>query len=336
MSHELDETFGCLLATGRTDRDGYSFHGSTRAHIVAWTRVHGPVPEGLVLDHLCRRRHCCAPHHLEAVTQAENLLRKAWRYRAKRTHCIRGHVLASNRAVTPEGGIVCRQCNRDAERGGEPDRHKVCKGCGDREALVIAALYVAAGGCYFGLEGVDPWDEQRDARTYAGPWPVVAHPPCQLWVNFAALNYKRYGGEHNRPGNDGGCFASALAAVRKWGGVIEHPASSRAWAAHGLPRPSRAGGWLAAAAGEWVCEVWQSAYGHRARKRTWLLYRGAASPPDLSWEHKAGEAQVGWFDRNRPSLSKCEASATPPAFRDALLSLARASRGARAQNPGGG
>ena len=75
---------------------------------------------------------------------------------------------------------------------------------------MIAALFVANPGCYFGLPDVDPWDVTRDARLYAGPYPVVAHPPCQLWVNFAALNFKRYGGEHNRPGNDGGCFASAL------------------------------------------------------------------------------------------------------------------------------
>ena len=43
---------------------------------------------------------------------------------------------------------------------------------------MIAALYVETGGAYFGLEGVDPWDE---ARRYAGPHPVVAHPPCQRW-----------------------------------------------------------------------------------------------------------------------------------------------------------
>jgi hypothetical protein len=48
----------------------------------------------------------------------------------------------------------------------------------------VAALYVTKGGCYFGLEGVDPWDEARDARTYAGPWPVIAHPPCQRWGRF--------------------------------------------------------------------------------------------------------------------------------------------------------
>jgi hypothetical protein len=59
---------------------------------------------------------------------------------------------------------------------------------------VIAALFVETNGVYFGLSDVDPWDVTRDARKYAGPYPVVAHPPCQLWVNFAALNYKRYGG----------------------------------------------------------------------------------------------------------------------------------------------
>ena len=92
------------------------------------------------------------------------------------------------------------------------------------ELRQVAALFVATGGSYFGLPGVDPWDVERDARKYRGPHPVVAHPPCQLWVNFAALNFKRYGGEHNRPGNDGGCFESALASVRRWGGVLEHPA----------------------------------------------------------------------------------------------------------------
>jgi hypothetical protein len=187
---------------------------------------------------------------------------------------------------------------------------------------MIAALFVETGGTYFDLPDVDPWDVTRDARTYAGPWPVVAHPPCQLWVNFAALNYKRYGGEHNRPGNDGGCFASALASVRRWGGVLEHPASSNAWRAFGLRRP-QAIGWEQQAPGEWVCEVWQSAYGHKARKRTWLFYAGVVRPSELDWSRPSGSHQVGWFDRIKPTLSKREASATPPRFRDSLLSLAR-------------
>jgi hypothetical protein len=199
---------------------------------------------------------------------------------------------------------------------------------------VIAALFVQKNGAYYGIPDVDPWDEKRDARLYAGPWPVVAHPPCQLWVNFAALNFKRWGGEHNRPANDGGCFAAALASVRRWGGVLEHPASSNAWAAFDLRAP-RGRGWQRLidpnqltsdeqppVASEWVAEVCQSAYGHRARKRTWL-YAVTPRPPPLDRRAPAGVCQVGHFDVVKPVLGPREASATPPAFRDLLLSIAR-------------
>jgi hypothetical protein len=187
--------------------------------------------------------------------------------------------------------------------------------------MTVAALFVATDGAYFGVPAVDPWDVERDARTYSGPHPIVAHPPCKRWVNLTALNFKRYGGEHNRPGNDGGCFAAALAAIHRFGGVLEHPAFSNAWAVHELPRPCGIG-WFSARPDEWVCEVWQSAYGHRARKRTWLFYKGRR-PPDMRWERPAGTAQIGWFDRIKPSLGKKEAEATPAEFRDALLALAR-------------
>lgn len=111
---ERDPVFGCEIATGRTDKDGYAFHGQTRAHIHAWTQVNGPVPDGMVLDHLCACRRCHAVHHLEPVTQSENLKRRSWRNKAKRMKCQRGHDLKLNGIVTPEGGIVCRQCNKDA------------------------------------------------------------------------------------------------------------------------------------------------------------------------------------------------------------------------------
>jgi hypothetical protein len=185
----------------------------------------------------------------------------------------------------------------------------------------VAALYVQPGGVYYGLHDVEPWGlPERDAREYTGPWPVVAHPPCQRWTNLARVNFRRYGGEHNRPGNDDGCFASALAAVRRFGGVLEHPALSRAWPAFGLARPSV--GWTAAGPSEWTCEVWQSAYGHRARKATWLLYHGSRPPPDLDWKREPVTHQIGWFDRSKPTLGKAEASRTPPAFRDILIAMA--------------
>lgn len=143
---------------------------------------------------------------------------------------------------------------------------------------MIAALFVELGGVYYApeLAGlVDPWDEERDARKYDGPWPVVAHPPCARWCRLAGLVEARWG---HRRGEDGGCFAAALAAVRRWGGVLEHPAYSDAWPAHGLAAPSTGGGWELDITGGWSCYVEQGRYGHPAKKATWLHYVGSAAP----------------------------------------------------------
>lgn len=195
---------------------------------------------------------------------------------------------------------------------------------------IVAALFVQEDGCYANREDIDAWPESRDARLYFGPYPVVAHPPCQLWGSLAAVNYARWGGEHNRPGNDGGCFVSALGCVNQFGGVLEHPAKTKAWDAHGLVRPT-GHGWMPSGKG-WVCEVWQSAYGHRANKATWLYYYGENPPHELRWDRPRGSHQVGcqcrqgirktepW--RNKPTLSKREANATPPEFQAELIKLA--------------
>lgn len=193
---------------------------------------------------------------------------------------------------------------------------------------MIAALYVQTGGAYYGLHDVDPWDEARDARGYDGPWPVVAHPPCSRWCRLAGLVEARWG--HKR-GEDGGCFASALRAVRLWGGVLEHPAYSDAWAAFDLPRPRRQGGWQRGLCGGWSCHVEQGLYGHPARKATWLYMYGC-EPPELRWGRATGLALVSWCSNRinpgevRPRVGKAKASATPPEFRDVLLDMARKSK----------
>lgn len=184
----------------------------------------------------------------------------------------------------------------------------------------IAALFVATAGCYFGLPGVDPWDVNRDARLYDGPYPVVAHPPCERWGRFAGADV----------GMDDGCFAAALRAVRTFGGVIEHPADSKAWRAFGLTWPPRSGGWVPAGDGiGHTCYVEQGHYGHRARKATWL-YAAHVKLSPLKWG--ASEAQI----KPRPGrdpirerrigavqrLSRKQRRATPVPFRDLLLSIA--------------
>lgn len=193
---------------------------------------------------------------------------------------------------------------------------------------MIAALYVAKNGCYFGLEGVDPWDEQRDARLYAGPWPVVAHPPCARWCRLAELVESRGGAA---VGDDGGTFAAALASVRRWGGVLEHPAWSKAWATHGLLTPRGVWTWTRSAPDPgWVCQVSQAAYGHRAPKETWLYYVGAERPARLDWSRPSTRVTTSQSRGRRPGsvemTSHRERSATPPAFRDVLLDLARGAR----------
>jgi hypothetical protein len=149
---------------------------------------------------------------------------------------------------------------------------------------VIAALFVETGGSYYGLPEIDPWDEARDARSYNGPWPVVAHPPCQRWGKLWAgqpLWIKRTG-ERKIKGDDGGCFASALDSVDCFGGVLEHPWGSHAWPHFGIPVPPRKGGWIRAGENAWTCCVEQGRYGHYARKPT-LLYAVGTDLPALRW-----------------------------------------------------
>jgi hypothetical protein len=112
----VDATYGCELAQGRTDGGGYVFHGRDRAHRVAWVAVEGPIPEGMVLDHMCRRPRCVALHHLELVTPTENEHRKKWSYRCRIARCRRGHSMLGRNGVTvmPEAGRVCRTCNTEA------------------------------------------------------------------------------------------------------------------------------------------------------------------------------------------------------------------------------
>ena len=217
--------------------------------------------------------------------------------------------------------------SRDRPSGFEPALPAV--------SVTVAALYVDPAGVYAGLDDVELWDEQRDARTYNGPWPVVAHPPCNKWSPLAYINQSRL--QDYRVGDDGGCFHAALSALRLFGGVLEHPAESVAWAFFYLPRPQR-DHWQATIHGGWVTEVDQGAYGHRARKRTWLYYVGDEAPPELDWREAESDAIVSGFlhhagtDESRRVRPR-EASSTPPAFRDVLVGMARLADGNGRKRP---
>jgi hypothetical protein len=185
---------------------------------------------------------------------------------------------------------------------------------------MIAALYVETGGVYFGLEDVDPWDEERDARLYAGPWPVVAHPPCNRWSLMAQCRGMR-------DGEDDGCFEAALDAVRTFGGVLEHPAHSLAWERFGLPIPCNGGWSLSLIDLGCTTEVDQRHYGMRCRKPTWLYYVGP-EPYDFIWNPSDRGERVFSPTSKRGEYANThnnhsQRSRTPPAFRDVLLDMAR-------------
>lgn len=206
---------------------------------------------------------------------------------------------------------------------------------------MIAALFVARGGVYFGLDHVDPWDVRRNAKKYSGPWPVVAHPPCARWCRLAGLVEARQAAnaqlrlDHDmltvKRGADGGCFAAALQHVRSFGGVLEHPEASAAWPFFGLHKPPFRGGWIQAdAVGGMTCRVEQGHYGHRARKGTWLYACGVANLPELIWGRSRATARISdarRTDRTVELLGTKDRLATPIPFRDLLLSIARSAHG---------
>lgn len=210
----------------------------------------------------------------------------------------------------------------------------------------VAAIYVQKGGAYFDLEAVDPWDESRDARTYPGPHPVVAHPPCQRWGKMWAGSPSVIArtGVRKIKGDDNGCFEAAIGAVRRYGGVLEHPWGSHAWAHFNLNKPPRTGGWIAAElpglkSYGWTCCVEQGRYGHYAPKPT-MIYAVGCDLPELNWGvtkvkpedfppkalAKYGEAKcrrIGLLGFKGGGTDSTPRIHTPKPFREILIAMAR-------------
>lgn len=181
----------------------------------------------------------------------------------------------------------------------------------------MAALYVDPKGAYLGVPGVELWDYRRNAKHYEGPRPVIAHPPCGPWSRLKFLCTKQ----------DASCGPRAVEQVQKWGGVLEHPSASTLFKHCSLPRPGdpidRFGGFTVA--------VRQVAWGHPCAKPTWLYVVGV--PRELVEQgirtggtetHRVTNGSRG--KTYLPRATAFENRLTPPAFRDWLIELARASQ----------
>lgn len=87
--------------------------GQMSAHVAIWERLHGPVPDGLVLDHLCRVHECVNPDHLEPVTISENVRRgRLAKLTADNVRAIRAQAHRPRKELAAEYG-VSRHCITD-------------------------------------------------------------------------------------------------------------------------------------------------------------------------------------------------------------------------------
>ena len=179
----------------------------------------------------------------------------------------------------------------------------------------VAVLFARADSIYKSMPECDVFDIERDARTWAGGMPLVAHPPCRSWGRLR---------QFAKPRKDEKMLAVlAVLAVRREGGVVEHPAESSLWVEQMLPRPGRAPDSF----GGWTMEFDQYHFGHRAEKRTWLYIVGC-HPDDLpAMPHREGSPThcvrpTKSYPR-LPSITKAEREHTPASLAAWLVELAK-------------
>jgi len=178
--------------------------------------------------------------------------------------------------------------------------------------VTIAVLCCARNSVYHKMDGVECYDTKRDARSFAGGMPIVAHPPCRAWSAFCAHQAKPLPGER-----DLGLWCCDQ--LRECGGALEQPAHSRLFSAGGLPMPGTISGDL------WTMEVWQRWWGYSMKKATWLCFSRVRAefvdPPFVLHDS-------GGLDRRRQQvMSHNQRAATCTAFAEWLVAIARNSHG---------
>lgn len=177
----------------------------------------------------------------------------------------------------------------------------------------VAALYTTPTSVYRGLVR-ECFDIYRDARTYAGWYPVIAHPPCRGWGrlrHFAKV----------RP-DELALAVHAVGEVRRCGGVLEHPAGSLLWSAvpaFGRYQLPPVGGGFDAFGGFSV-SIYQGDYGHPAPKHTWLYIVGGVRPGELCEAVRPGElCKPARTVASQPTARRME---TPEPFARLLVAIA--------------
>ena len=181
----------------------------------------------------------------------------------------------------------------------------------------VAVLFARADSIYKSIPGCDVWDIDRDARKWPGGCSVVAHPPCRAWSQLRHFAKPRH--------DEKDLAIWAVAQIRQWGGVLEHPAKSSLWPAAGLPEPGQRDKW-----GGWTYSAPQMWWGHWCEKPTRVYVVGCdpAEMPEPAF--KLGDAtHVQTYShkcRRRPQLPHSMREKTPESFAVWLVELARKCR----------
>ena len=180
----------------------------------------------------------------------------------------------------------------------------------------VAVLFARKNSIYHRYPVCDVYDKQRDARTFPGGMPVIAHPPCRAWATLAHFAKPEPGEKE---------LANwSVKQVRANGGILEHPRRSRLWPEMGLPLGSQVDAY-----GGFTVSINQSWFGHKAQKAT-LLYvcgipRSCLPPVCLSLD--APTHVVGTSKRKSgfklPELSDAAREATPPRLAEWLIESAQ-------------
>ena len=179
--------------------------------------------------------------------------------------------------------------------------------------MTVAVLFARQDSYYKTLPNVDCYDIDRDARTWPGGCPVVAHPPCRAWGLLR---------QFAKPRPDEKALAPwAVAQIREWGGVLEHPAGSTLWPELKLPEPGQRDEF-----GGWTLVIHQHWFGHRAQKATRLYICGIEPWEIPEMPMKLGNATHCIRPTKNyprlPSVTKSEREHTPPALAEWLVDLA--------------
>ena len=171
-----------------------------------------------------------------------------------------------------------------------------------RAVSTVAALFVRKTTHYAEL-GCDCYDAERNALTWSGGCPGIFHPPCRSWANLAHFAKPREGERE--------LALWAMAKVREFGGVLEHPFNSKLWREAGCLSPG-----VRDQHGGILVPVLQSWWGHRAAKKSCIYVVGPL--PEIPYLADAPTATT--VER----MGRAERERTPPALASWLVEVARA------------